>query len=227
MFKTTFDKKESRNLTYPNHRHFQWETFEKDLTNSLRICNGEYNNYEENFIKMLKTHASKIVKMLRGSYKPRYNKNLRQPIINRQRLKSKANRSKDPVGIANLNKQRDCVVLLSSQVKSKSSRHYWGTCKPCFWNKQTRGNPNIRLTEKGKMLLKMKKYPKNFYQYFGHITRTYDSLGLNEYPYEKVCEGLDDIDNIVCKFRNHLSIIKIKEQYKVRGSFSFRLATTE
>ena len=73
----------------------------------------------------------------------------------------------------------------------------------------------------------MKKYPKNFYHYFGHITRTYDSLGLYEYPYEKVCEGLDDNDNIVCKFRNHSSIIKIKERYKVRGSFSFRLATKE
>ena len=31
----------------------------------------------------------------------------------------------------------------------------------------------------------------------------------------------------VCKFRNHPSIAKIKEQYKVKGNFSFRLATTE
>ena len=31
----------------------------------------------------------------------------------------------------------------------------------------------------------------------------------------------------VCKFRNHPSIAKIKEQYKVKGIFSFRLATTE
>ena len=44
---------------------------------------------------------------------------------------------------------------------------------------------------------------------------------------ERVCEGLDDIDNIVYKFRNHPSIVKIKERYKVKGNFSFRLATTE
>ena len=37
----------------------------------------------------------------------------------------------------------------------------------------------------------------------------------------------DDIDNIVYKFRNHSSIVKIKEQYKVKSNFSFRLATTE
>ena len=44
---------------------------------------------------------------------------------------------------------------------------------------------------------------------------------------EKVCEGLDGIDNIVCEFRNHPSIVKNKEEYKVNGNFSLRLATTE
>ena len=43
-------------------------------------------------------------------------------------------------------------------------------------------------------------------------------------PDVSVCEGLDDI---VYKFRNHPSIIKIKERYKVKGNFSFRLSTTE
>ena len=58
----------------------------------------------------------------------------------------------------------------------------------------------------------------------GEIT---DSLDLYEFTYEKVCEGLDDIYNIVYKFRNHPSIVKIKERYKVKGNFSFRLVTTE
>ena len=43
----------------------------------------------------------------------------------------------------------------------------------------------------------------------------------------KVLQGLDDIDNIVSKFRNHTSIVKIKERYKVKDNFSFILATTE
>ena len=58
----------------------------------------------------------------------------------------------------------------------------------------------------------------------GEIT---DSFDLYEFTYEKVCEGLDDIYNIVYKFRNHPSIVKIKERYKVKGNFSFRLVTTE
>ena len=80
------------------------------------------------------------------------------------------------------------------------------------------------LIEKDKMVLNNEEVAKGFDQYFGHIN---DSLDLYEYPYQEVCEGLDDIDNIVCKFRYHPSIIKIKERYRVRDSFSFRLATIE
>ena len=74
------------------------------------------------------------------------------------------------------------------------------------------------------MLLKNEEVAKEFNQYFGHIT---DSLDLYEFPDVRVCEGRDDIDNIVYKFRNHASIIKIKELYKVKENFSFRLATRE
>ena len=74
------------------------------------------------------------------------------------------------------------------------------------------------------MLLKNEEVAKEFNQYFGYIT---NSLVLYKLPGEKVCEGLDDIDNKVYKFRNHPSLVKIKEQYKIKGSFSFKLATTE
>ena len=80
------------------------------------------------------------------------------------------------------------------------------------------------LIENDKMLLKNEEVAKEFNQYFGHIT---DSLVLYEFPDARVCEGRNDIDNIVHKFRDHPSIIKIKERYKVKENFSFRLATTE
>ena len=48
MLKTTFEKEESKKVTYRNYKQFQWENFEKDLTSSLRNCNVEYENYEQN-----------------------------------------------------------------------------------------------------------------------------------------------------------------------------------
>ena len=78
------------------------------------------------------------------------------------------------------------------------------------------------LIENDKMLPKNEEVAKEFNQYFGHII---DFLDLYEFLDEKVCELLDDADNIVCKFRNHPSIVKIIEQYKVRSNFAFRLVT--
>ena len=104
MLKTEFEKKESKKVTYRSYEQFQWENVEKDLTSSLRNCNGEHENYEQNFIKVLNTHVTKKVKILRGNHKPHNNKNLRKTIMKRSRLKNKTNRSKDPVDIANYKK---------------------------------------------------------------------------------------------------------------------------
>ena len=57
MLKTTFEKEETKKVTYRNYKQFQVENLEKDLISSLRTCNGEYENYEQNFIKVLNTHV--------------------------------------------------------------------------------------------------------------------------------------------------------------------------
>ena len=95
---------------------------------------------------------------------------------------------------------------------SESSRPFLDTCKPCFSNKHARGDSKTMRTENNKIFPKNEEIAKGF----NHIT---DSLDLYEFPYEKVCEGLDDIDNISCEFRNHPSIVKIKERYKIKDNF--------
>ena len=74
------------------------------------------------------------------------------------------------------------------------------------------------------MLLNNEEIGKEFNQNSGHIT---DSFNLYEFSDVKFYEGLDDIDNIVYKFKNHPSIVKLKERYKVKGNVSFRLAMTK
>ena len=73
------------------------------------------------------------------------------------------------------------------------------------------------LIETDKVLLKNKEVPKEFNQYFGHAT---DSLHLYEFPYEKVCEGLNDI---VCKFRILSSIAKLRNGAKLTTIFHLDL----
>ena len=88
------------------------------------------------------------------------------------------------------------------------------------FHKHAHGDFKTMLIENDKMVLKNEEVAKEFNKYFGHIT---DSLDLFEFPYEKVGERLDDINNIVCKF----SIEKLRKGAKLRVIFSFRLITTE
>ena len=150
--------------------------------------------FEQNFIKVLNTHAPKQVQILRGNYKPHYNKNLRKAIMKMSSLKNKANRSTDPSDMANYKKQCNLVVSLNRQAKSeysnevsnsKSSRPFLGTFTQYFSNKSVRRDSKIMLIKKDKMLLKNEEVAKEFNQYFGHITT---SLDLYESSFVKVCQ---------------------------------------
>ena len=72
--KTTFAKEEPKNVTFRNYKQFRRETFEKDLTSSLKTCNGGYKNEQRNFIKLLSTHTPQKVKISKGNHKPHYKK---------------------------------------------------------------------------------------------------------------------------------------------------------
>ena len=52
------------------------------------------------------------------------------------------------------------------------------------------------------------------------------NLNIKSYKIDDVAsENMDDINNIVCKFRNHPSIIKIKKKVQTNVKFSFTVKT--
>ena len=184
-------------------------------------------------MKVLNTHDLKKVKILRENDKLHYNKNLRKAIMKRSMLKNKANRPKDPADIANYKKQRNLVVSSNRQAMSEyfnevpnteRPRPFWETSNQFFSNKHARGDSKTMFNENDRMLLKNEEVAKEFNQYFQYITYSIDLYG---FPDEKIYQGLDDIDNIVHKVRNHPSIVKTKERYQVKGKFASRLPTTE
>ena len=144
------EKGKSKKVTYRSYKHFQWETLEKVLINSLRNYNQEHENYEQNFVEVLNTHAPQKVKILRGNHKPHYNKNLRKAIVKRSRLKNKANSSKDPVDIANNKKQSNLVVSLSQLPKVQNLSRILASCT--FQINRLTDIVKIMLIEKDEML---------------------------------------------------------------------------
>ena len=227
ILKSTFEKEEPKQVIYRNYKHFQWQHFENDLKSSLNNCNGNFDVYEKAFTSALNSHAPKKVKVLRGNHKPHLNKKLRKAIMERSRLKNKANKSKQPTDIASYKKQQNLVVSLNRQSKldyfnsissSKDTKPFWKQCKPYFSNKHAVGDSKIMLIENDKMTLDNESVSEKFNNYFSQIV---DSLDLYEFPSKPSREYADEIDNIVSKFKTHPSIVKIKKHFKINTTFSF------
>ena len=128
-----------------------------DLDSKLNNCPKKYGIFEKTFENVLDAHAPKKTKFLRGNQKPQVDKNLRKAIMKqRSQLKNKANRTKKLEDITKYKKQRNLVVKLNRESKtkyfdkiqtSKKSKPFWDKCKTYFSNKHAHGDSKTILTE--------------------------------------------------------------------------------
>ena len=141
MLKLTYKKEESRQLVYRDYKNFSPSFFESNLNEALEHTNNQYENFEQNFVKVLDIHASKKIKVVCGKNKPHVNKALRHAIMKGSHLKNKANKTKNETDIKNYKKQRNFVVKLNKQAKksyfnklntSINSKHFLGKMQTVF-----------------------------------------------------------------------------------------------
>ena len=145
-------------------------------------------------------------------------------------LKNKANKTKDPKDILKYKKQRNYVVKLNNQSKQEhfdslnplnpflDSKPFWKSCKPYFSSKHSFGDSKIALNENSEILTKNMKIAKAFNLYFESVT---DFLELSDWPLQSNV-SCDKVQNIIKRFSNHPSIIKIKHKFKLNKKFSFQ-----
>ena len=100
-----------------------------------------------------------------------------------------------------------------------NSKPFWDKCKPYFSNKHAKGDSNIMLIEKDEILLKNKKIADVLNSYFDSVT---DSLDLFSWSTQTDNENTDALQNILKRFHNQRSLIKIKELVNNQAQFSFQ-----
>ena len=159
------------------------------------------------------------------------NNNLRWAFMKRSKLNNKANKTKNPLHIMNYEKQRDYVTKLNKTAKLeyfsnlklvKDNKPFWEKCKPYFANKQSKADTDIMLNENGELLVKDKDIADRFNEYFGSIVES-----LDIYKWESEITGLalndsnqDYLDITVRKYKKHLSIQMIKQNFRIFKKFS-------
>ena len=161
--------------------------------------------------------------------------------MKRSALKPKASRTKQREDITKYKKQRNLVVRLNRETKlhyfnnletSKNSKPFWDKCRPYFSKKHAHGDSKIILIEKEEittntndivqketLLVNNDEIPKTFNQHFAEMVEKLNTFGLPSNNEDLTEEALT---KIIKKFKNHPSIVKIKNKYLIKEKFSLQ-----
>ena len=197
-------------------------------------ANENYNKLVNTFRKIVDKHAPMKRKTLRGNQAPFMTRELRKAIYNRSRLKNKQNKHPTNENRINYKKQRNkCVSLRKKAMKSyfktitsngmMSNKTFWNTVKPFITNKNGLTNNDITITHNNTAITDEKQLTELFNQYYVNIVET--SSGVKPLSLSDMNQktNLEIISEILTKYKDHPSIVKIKSNKIGNEIFQFHI----
>ena len=236
VLKTEFVKADPILVNYRDYKNYNSTSFGHDLRSKLNneACNKDYHKFQTILCEVLEKHAPIKKKFIRANNSPFMTKQLRKLIMNRSRCKNPFFLNKT---VENWNKYRilrnKCVKLTKKVKKEyyrnldissdKYNKQFWKSVKPHFSDNE-RKNPKIILVEKNQIISDDKKTAEIMNDYFINIIK---DLDIPEIATEEEHSNTNIVydnttDLIIHTYRNHPSILKIKEYTNSNLSFSFQ-----
>ena len=181
-------------------------------------------------MQTLNSHAPNKKKVVRGNHQPFMSKILSKAFMHRSKLKNLYNKNPTLLNETKYKRQRNyCVSLLAKEKKKyynnldlrifNDNKKFWANIKPLFSNKQNNLQKNITLVEKEKITSKNNEVAEKLNKFF---IESVDNLDIETFATSNKNDFIDDnIDNIIRKYENHPSILKIKEIVKIENKFIF------
>ena len=219
-----------------------------DVKNSIIEMTSENNDLEFDRLKTaldeaIQRHAPIKKRCVRANQAPFINKKINKEIMKRSRLRNKFLNTKSDIDRKAYNKQRNlCVSLIRSEKKNFFSNNntseitdnktFWKTVKPFFTDKI---KTKSKITLIGKNIVSQEGQEKIVSEKIitedQAVAEVFNKFFINIVPNLKVStdHGYDNdfiatddqVANAVNKFRNHSSIIMIKNKKVTYQSFSF------
>ena len=231
VMRSCFPKHTPTLVKYRNYKNFMKENFRNELQYKLLALNDDakFEDFETIFMNILNKHAPMKEKRIRANNSPFMNKTMSKAIMTKSRLKNKFLKNPTEENKVNYNKQRNYCVNLLRKIKKNyyanldinnvtDNKKFWSTVKPFFSDKSTTGK-NITLIDGDNIISTEKQVAETMNHFFSNAVNSLKIKGFK--PDDTVNEGLDDINKIVSKFKNHSSIIKIKQRIEINENFSF------
>ena len=234
FIKSHFSRLEPKIIHYRNFKRFDEQKFIADVKNAdfsfeTDDPNESYSALTNTFSLIVEKHAPLEKKIVRGNHAPFITKDLRKAIYTRSKLRNKLIKNPTEVNEKLYKRQRNkCVLIRKKSIKQYFSnitskgivtnREFWKTMKPFLTNKGCLDNCDIMLRGDNKMITDDKCLAKLFNEHYINIVER--SSGSK--PEKIVCHN-EDFDkrivlhNIIKKYENHSSIIKIKNFMSVKS----------
>ena len=132
----------------------------------------------------------------------------------------------------NVIEKQNFITYFNNLETSKNSKPFWDKCRPYFSKKHAHGDSKIILIEKEEittntndivqketLLVNNDEIPKTFNQHFAEMVEKLNTFGLPSNNEDLTEEALT---KIIKKFKNHPSIVKIKNKYLIKEKFSLQ-----
>ena len=181
-------------------------------------------------MKLLDWHAPMKKKTVRGNNAPFMSKRLSQEIMHRSKLKNIFNKNPTAENKEMYKKQRNyCVSLLRKEKKSyyknldlkifEDNRKFWQKVRPFFSDKHKSSSRNITILENDIIISNNLEVAETLNNFF---VDSVENLEIEPFlQYATDVSNLIELNEVIKKYKDHPSILKIKENIEIDGEFSF------
>lgn len=229
-----FKKLPPKQITYRDYKKFNEHKFLHELDQEMikgEFYKNETNIYEDFssvFKRVADKHAPLKKKTVRGNNAPFMNKELSKAIMNRSRAKKKYVKYPSRENFLNMKKVKNKCNSISRKVKKKffqestkegvnSNKKFWDLVKPFLTNKGNVSNDFISIKKGETFVENEKELVEMFNNHYINIVEN-----ISGKPPDDSFKNLNDaeaVKEIILKFENHPSILKIKENFTPSEKF--------
>ena len=180
---------------------------------------------------ILDLHAPVKKKFVRGNNAPFMNKTLSKAFMHRSKLKNEFNKNPTEENKRIYHKQRNYCVNLLNKEKRKyyndldpvimgDNRKFWQRVKPLFSDKQKSQSTDIILIENDITTSNNKDVAEKLNNF---LIGSVDKLEIEPFIIENTNNSsIENLEEKIGKYKNHPSIIKIKENALIGNEFTFK-----
>ena len=233
ILKSFFKKTPAKIISYRDYKTFSQTDFRRELHqyftnyNVYKLSNDKFVNI---FMGIFNKHAPLKQKYVRANQGPFMTKEFRKAIMIRSNLRHKFNRYNTKSAESAYKKQRNLCSYLLRKIKRDyyssldpsnvtDNKKIWKMVKPLFSDKFL-SNEIITLVEGNEIIQDNNKVSEVFNDFFSNAV-TKLNIQVNNELLNDTISVTDPIQKAILKYKNHPSIMKIKEKYVLGDKFLF------